>query len=1540
MINIKRIRIHYILASVSLVLAFSLLFTDIGSVFASAVENKPEYISEVQVFSGNSLDEAVNSCESAGYIAVKKNINRSEDGDEKDNGIFIVGYKTTEDSDEAITDISLLQMNSGYQDYTYADVAERAMEKLGNVPTELLYAVNEFAENYGKGSPAAVSAVKLLNCYHVDEMNNMKLGDYLVSGNCTVDFIKKILSRSNTSVVTAFCNALVAGTADYGDENWAVRVSASKVKEELADPDNNMMLDKKYKVLASELTDGLQSFAESFNGAAERYEENGGKVETSVKDVSDTEMNEQTVKDMTTGGKIEKTDGDALFLYVYDVLNQYDYDENTKLGDYIVSLGNSSYDEISSLRKIYPLVDSLTDGQIATMRMSGVAFSAVYLINGEGLIDETDKQVDVIKKDIKSNLGTDSMSIWIGTDQTAYNQKVAVTKDAYRANSAGQIYNTLTTPDDVDTFLSETFSKLNIAMMVIGIAWGITYLTATVINVMAFTAVFTGAWSIWATCCAGIGAGVFSTIFGLLGCAAIILNYVVLVVMIVVIIALLVKYLWDLFTDDDAEEFSEIPPVMFDEANNRYVRYDAVNLNGSPANINGDNARRWNALYTSRSRHAGSPIQSSEIEDLITVQYNDSTAPQGYKPVKCFGEVYAANLNANSKSDSCSVYMFYRCSASTINEGEQAETDENVKYISKLSLSVESSETAAKAALTKAGYNVLDVNLSSNLSEIKKYTYLGYTTTTNSNDAVTDIRISARNTSDVYLFGNASYSACGTTATGDTLYYTSYKSAGTPILADLVVKYSLNDIPEGYEPVNMFCGGNAFNFNVGTESNNIVFTSHNSQPYDHWKDKGTYLYFKPSVTYTEGEEYIAGFVLVAGNDNGTAGNTADDYIEALGLKKFDLSLTHAVKVKLPSESVGYLTIDNWETNVETYICYTTTYNPYRAIYGIRSYTSAPGNYSVPVCLGALTSGSYAVCDVMFELKHSVYTYTQNSVDYSKYLRGIYESHSYQFASCAGASTGIVQYEMTVELTPEDYEDVTWSSCGARGKGIYVLGPVEGGTPLTVDDVLVTSEPEAPEGFVSVQDFKTPNRTEANNLGYRPSNSNYIESGESLTNVYIYQRQETPVQKKYISSIYVSTYTLENAVGSSLSELTDEMKKQYNAYGNDYCIQTLFAQCTDEIIRSNIALDSSQSFYQNPDATPDTASYIGVSRTDSESQAIMGIIRYVTDSKSAPGTIVVNGATYTKAGDMIPDPKGSYYLYYTTSSSSNPGRPITDINISSEIYYEDCATAMTANSVDVSELKNGTVVTREAVKAKLYGDADESSYIHMSYDDNATVMSGIYVGHGKTKKEAQANLLSLGCNICVNIDVNQNAGGEYVYIGYTRYAVSNREIKKGVANYAVRDILLTVGEDHQDEIVVDGVTYLSAVDEYTVKSDSDGSKGVSLNMGTGGKQIYLYYAMGVSKTTESAIAKLGIACKDYGMINDETNIWENVFDVNGNRVNLNEGAIKTTDNGLHITDNRMYLYVTRMNNDVKDDRRADMNAINKEFIAYDVYMKGE
>ena len=90
-----------IIAVLSLILVAAIVFTSYASVFGEVYAYGTTYISEVKVFSGDSLNDAIKKCEEAGYTAVKKNINYSEKGDIKDNGIYdIYNNLIIENSDE------------------------------------------------------------------------------------------------------------------------------------------------------------------------------------------------------------------------------------------------------------------------------------------------------------------------------------------------------------------------------------------------------------------------------------------------------------------------------------------------------------------------------------------------------------------------------------------------------------------------------------------------------------------------------------------------------------------------------------------------------------------------------------------------------------------------------------------------------------------------------------------------------------------------------------------------------------------------------------------------------------------------------------------------------------------------------------------------------------------------------------------------------------------------------------------------------------------------------------------------------------------------------------------------------------------------------------------------------------------------------------------------------------------------------------------------------------------------------------------------
>ncbi len=1466
-------RIKYVcLSFIAVMLIACICLVPSTQIIAKAYE-EPVYISELKTFRASTVNDAKKKAEAEGYICSSGNLNAGTGYD-----AVVLGYKTTTNRDLAITDVSMAQMKSGYKTVTYGDIAKKQVEKLAGVANEMLEAVNEFIKNYKSGSPAAKEAYRILNYYKTDLTGTPLLGDYFLSGKCTTDYILKILSRANTAVVNSIYNALVAGTADYGDTNWAQRVYTSEVRE-MVDSDNcGKDEDALYKEIAVEIYLSLQDFSEKYEDASARAVLSKTESLVEAEKGDNCEIPEDTLNDIDEGNKLDETEGDAFYISAYEILNKYKYDDDTLLGDYIVSVGKLSFSTTQELRKLYPLVSALTNGQAGILRLAGLASLVFYLENSEELLKTSEEYFDEIDDKVKNCSNSNALSIWVGTDQTIYEKKVALTTELQRFSEAGSTYVDLTKEDSVDTALSEALNLINFVSIVVSIAYSITYLSASAIGYMSSFAVWAGTATTWTVCASAIGSGVLGSILGVLGCMAIIASYVVLAAMLIVLVAMFIKWIIDLF-DDEEEEYTEIPVVMYDLFGSKCVKYSLVPSSSSVADINANNGKRWNALYYTTDPSLGEPICVDSAEKAFTVVTGNAVTPAGYSPVKNFGEVVAANLNANVKESSATpVYLYFHNDISNveINEGEVAPKSDKQLYLLKLLLSTQKTEAAAKSDLIRKDYIVLDINLSP-VSD--KYTYLGYMTTTDPSEAITDIRISGKNTSSPFVFGQASYTNCGVTATGDGLYYTSYSIAGTPIFADLKVFDSIKNATEGYEPVNLFCGGTAYNFNTGDD------TEYNtSTEYDNFSATKKLLYFHPSVTYTSGEEYLSGLVIVSGCKADDNKKNLDKYIEELGLKKIEINLTKGLSVKCKtSYSNGTML---WPFDkLETYICYSVTHNPYRAITDAETYIASPGNTSVYANLGSAVNGGFSACDIYFQLPEQA----QADRDEDEFYRGMYLNHSYVDSSGAD----VVRKYDDGEMAPDDFENVSWNNSNIRAKGLFVCGPVEGKTPLRVEDILLSRSNEAEEGFVSIQDARNPNATESHNIAY------YKNGSSDCQKAYLYIRKNVS-EMKYISAINVVTYNLKGMMDEKdYNNLEDEQREAIDKTADDICIKSLLSSCNDEIINVNAAVSKSESYMGDYEDYSSKCSYIGVSRTNNSSSAISGIIKYKASGNSAPPEILVNGVKYSKCGDKINDKNGGFWLYCAISSGSVPGEPITKLNLDNTPIVSGAATVLNANKTDT-----------DTQKASLYGAVGDEYYIHTYFEDTNTHMSSLYLGHGKTKNDALCNLLTQGCCIALDMNLNEKAGGEYIYLGYAK--TTPKKTDKN-SKFAIRDIIVTVNQKYTEEINVDGIKYIAA--------SSDKADGLSLNSGAGGDLLYLYYttyyASGSDKSllSLSPILKLGASTRDRVPDSDEKYQWENVFSTEGKRCNLNSGVIKTEDDGKKMIDCRTYLYVNRMDNSV-------------------------
>ncbi|MCQ2446245.1 MAG: hypothetical protein MJ141_05135, partial [Clostridia bacterium] len=872
------------------------------------------------------------------------------------------------------------------------------------------------------------------------------------------------------------------------------------------------------------------------------------------------------------------------------------------------------------------------------------------------------------------------------------------------------------------------------------------------------------------------------------------------------------------------------------------------------------------------------------------------------------------------------LYLSYFVQKPTvINPGEEEKTPEageDVLYLSALTLTVQKTAYAAKTALTKEGYTVIDQNLTNFLGvESQLYSYLGYKTTKLASLAITDIRVmTGGNYPESVNYGAATYSRAGSaSAGGAAIYYTRSDMAGTPVYPDLQVVSERSAAKEGFEPVNLFSGGPAYNFN---NCDYVGDYGYANLSYKRWNQNGLYIYFHPSVTYTSGTEYLGGMAFFTGCEiTARSGDEILEYGEDMGYELFagcDFTADYAMTVTVTttdsynamSSGAHYIDCDDFTT----YLGLTKTYTPHRAIYAVKSYTAMPGASSLQPALyipgeakaanEPATGCGYAACGVYCQYIRRL---DQDAGTLGNSVRGMSPANSYLGRRNVAPYPGItLDDERTVLQDREEFERFGWMESGVRLKNLYVSGRAEGMSPLEADTLEIFDDPREQKekndaGFYCVGDLRVPAESGIHNLAYSDENP-----------VYLAVKCAPEEKKAYISEISVVSWDMKTAVGDDkkYADLDDDEKEAYDRKADDVCISQLRAQCRDEILIRNLAVSFKDSKGADPDNTPEQCSYIGVTRTNDETKAIRAIIKFQYSGSGKPNsTITVRGVRYTRAGDSpVHDPKtGDYYLYYTTNNGAAPGEPITSIDFSAVPMIEGAATVLTATEQDVAERTRSGEVIQEGKIAELKSRGGESNYIHAYFNTDKSHICDIYVGVGNTEEAAMIDLMNMGCSILLPVDMNKSSNGKYIFLGYDRNFSESLSDK-----YAVRDILCTVGHAPQESIEYNGMTYIRARDKYIMSYDP--THAVSLNEGTNGFAIYLYYTLDRTDPSLNPIRNLGVTLKDFVPDNNGALVWENVMTTSGRRCNFNDGVYATEDG--HSVDTRIYLYANRDGNVVK------------------------
>lgn len=1403
---------------ISLILVIATLVTTLPlTVFAETVEvekTKDLYVKSIKLAQAKTEDEAKAILEGDGYIFLDGNLNEGTDQD----GIWI-GYTTTDDPDEAIYDLKVMNMKGGFT-LTSVEEALKAQETaFAQMATDLNYLVEEFVAAYNDGSIAALKAYNSLNFFRMvsnetELVEENGLGYQLVNGGISLSELTEIIMLCDSDILDSVVKILTTGI-QLENVNWMEQLS----KKGPYDSDTVYGTDEaEIKRRAEQLLTVVQFYAQAYNAMdasgliPDDFDDNGDPVYDKENQIENIPAEEADIK------KIDESRY-KLYKVVFDELAKYSYgDEGDTLKDFFLSMASDS-----NAKNLYPLASVLTDGEFAALSYGCFIEVASGVVATSADFDNYDEVYAELTKEVKS------LYLYQGVDSALVNDDavIAFTDAASRhMATTGELefYENETDAEnawETGRMVAKGIAALGTAMIGLAkITYGVTMLVSTVSSTVA------------ASVESGVLSGVMKFCTLISGAYASLFVAAAALVVIVVTFIIMTK-----LEDDDTEidwENNPIPEYIYDvkevsmhqtSTNDGiasemlrktvFTLYEAVTDTDDmliDLNAFSDDASQWISLYVSYDRQ-GDNAKPIKAEDL-KVKKGDGVTPNGYEPLTAFGQVIAYNLNQwDEKDEANGVYLFYK-------QDKNVAVESNVTYyIYDVYLQQGESDAHCIDLLQAAGYTPINVNLSPDLKEDviyepqKIYTYLGYKTTTNPNSAIRDLRIEYGPSQGEIKHGAASYAECGSNGKV-TLYATKYKNAGTPILAGgLVCVNDRNDAPEGYEPVNFFAGGPAVSFNCNRWGVFEVFTEY-------------FIYFLPETTFKSGAGYLGGVSYISIPDNAvhypmfSAGDYIYNYLEEKYGNTYNSSnedinkinamfdyiedrMGYTYMIELDKEDEG----DFFHSMYDAVLLYK-TYNPYRAIYDIKATgvenSGASLNFeSVGYRTWNITSwrlGKSKIGASPNDLEVCYFAYNQNLGDAAPHMSQTL------YVSGNPSSGNVYNNGRMSEMTPlyiynfNCYDDTYEFDYQAYGV-----------TPVT--DVFTNSK----DALV-------------------------FDNEDTFVNFSFYFKNRAD-DRPYVSDITaVDLFTLYRSINSKeavvdIDSIPEGMllTQLANQGATNFCGISVN---TYKIIAAGYKAINTTKFGftrtdKGSDALRDVFIYFGgIANNDPPKELYRGSVKYkllcqipynLTPYGNAPEIgIYLYGTTDSRAGSRIVDFEVSTVPFnegYETVRTMKGGSLIQEVYEYSKYCEENSSLNSDSNFFD----KIASIFSIYNV-SNTYTRENTPFYLHIQRENSTPRESKPYIGEiyittADNKDDAMDKLFDMGAEGFVDMNLNKGTVfGSNIYMGYS-YTANPDEAIKDIVAYHKKNPPTTLTDD--------------AGRTFTLVSNID------LNKGAGGDYIYLY-----------------------------------------------------------------------------------------------------
>ena len=417
-------------------LLLAVAMTTLTAIPALAAAKTTTYVSDAVIVAADSYDDAKAKLETKGYQILDGELN--PDLDEQ----LYIGYKTTDDPEEAITDMAVMNMNGPFSYSSYKQILEQQRSAVDAHMKRLIPAIVRYQENYDAGRQSAQLLHDALNCYKEDFFHKtpVLMGDYLAGytgGEKARAELTDIFMRGGTDAMLAI-EALLAMASESTDTSLAERIA-------MIDEDNmNDQYLEEYGTMSAarsgmrnELADSANYIYNNFAGFREyiRSVETDLVVETadgldlSEKAIAECEYKSAYFKDLPEDlNDYVNACSEAMSnmtqqlmisdVTVYATLKMIPYADGT-LYDFFMQ-----NEEDIELSDIYPIVYCMNDAQRALLGNIGFKQLMLYAFAD---IDGADSETVAAMREHIAAFKEAPVSVYEGVDLSVFDDGVAFT---------------------------------------------------------------------------------------------------------------------------------------------------------------------------------------------------------------------------------------------------------------------------------------------------------------------------------------------------------------------------------------------------------------------------------------------------------------------------------------------------------------------------------------------------------------------------------------------------------------------------------------------------------------------------------------------------------------------------------------------------------------------------------------------------------------------------------------------------------------------------------------------------------------------------------------------------------------------------------------------------------------------------------------------------------------------------------------------------------------------------------------------------------